>query len=87
MTSFFYFTMENSEKVRKANPDMKVGDVAKQNGEDWKKLTDAQKNKYTKMTEKDKIRYEKEMKEFQELGYFTNSAGVKSTFLNKNHKV
>lgn len=34
------------------------------------------------MFEKDKLRYDKEMKEFEELGYFTNSDGVKSTFLN-----
>jgi len=37
------------------------------------------------MTEKDKERYNKEMEEFEEHGYFHNSDGVKSTFLKGKH--
>ncbi len=38
------------------------------------------------MVEKDRVRYEKEQKQFNELGYFVNSDGVKSTFLDKRGK-
>lgn len=83
MTAFLYFGMENGEKVRKANPDMKVGDVAKANGEAWNKMTDAQKKPYQEKSSKDAERFEKEMKQLKELGYFINSNGIKSTMLDK----
>ena len=81
-----YFIAENREKVVKANPGIKMTDIAKKSGEDWGKLTEVQKKKYEKMFEKDKVRQEKEMKEFNEKGFFHNSDGIKSTFLNKKGK-
>jgi len=79
-----YFIAENREKVVKANPGIKMTDIAKKSGEDWGKLTEVQKKKYEKMFEKDKVRQEKEMKEFNEKGFFHNSDGIKSTFPTKS---
>lgn len=39
------------------------------------------------MKKKDAIRFEKEMKEFKETGFFTNSDGVNSKYLDKKHRV
>jgi hypothetical protein len=39
------------------------------------------------MVEADRERYDAEMKQYEEQGYFTNGAGVKSTFLDKKHRV
>lgn len=46
-------------------------------------MTDKQKEPFVKLQEKDKIRHSKETNQFKELGYFINSDGIKSTFLNK----
>lgn len=42
-------------------------------------MTDSKKTKYVKMHEQDVKRHEKEMKELDTKGYFTNSEGIKST--------
>lgn len=38
------------------------------------------------MQQEDQKRFEKETKQFNELGYFINSDGIKSTYLNKKGK-
>lgn len=48
-------------------------------------MTDKEKEPYFKLSEQSKVLYEKEMKQFKELGYYVNSEGIKSTFLNKKH--
>jgi hypothetical protein len=54
-------------------------DLSKVKGERWKTLADAKKQKYVKLGDKDKTRFEKENAELKEKGYFVNSDGVKST--------
>lgn len=71
----------------KKNPSIKISDIGKQSGEEWKKLTDSQKQKYEKLNLQDKSRYQKEMKEFEKTGFFTNSDGVNSKYLSKTHRV
>jgi len=66
---------------------LKITELAKLNGENWKKLTDNQKKPFVDMQQKDQVRFDKETKQFKELGYFFNSAGVKSTFLTKKGRV
>jgi len=46
--------------------------------ERWGKLTDKQKEPYIKLEEADKIRAEKQKKEFEENGWFTHEDGTKS---------
>lgn len=48
-------------------------------------MTDKEKEPYVKLNEQSKALYEKEMKQFNELGYYVNSEGIKSTYLNKKH--
>jgi len=46
VSPYIVFTKEMRPKIVKDNPGMGFGDVGKALGEVWKKLTDAQKDKY-----------------------------------------
>lgn len=60
LTAFIFFSLENWSKVLKKNPDIKPTEILKQNGEDWKSLSETLKKNYEGMVEKDKVRFEKE---------------------------
>lgn len=62
MSAFFWFCQEERGKVRAANPDLTVGDTAKELGRRWAEVTTAQKGKFEALAQKDKKRYEAEMK-------------------------
>ena len=49
----------------------------------WKELNDEQKQPFVEKEKADRVRYEKEMKEFNETGFFTNKEGVNSKDLDK----
>lgn len=87
LSTYFYFGMENAKKLKKDSPDMKITEIARKNGEAWKKLSLEEKKPYEALHQKDLKRHEKEMKEFNELGYYTNADGIKSTFMTKKHRV
>jgi hypothetical protein len=63
--SFMFFNAEISIEIRKNNPTWKTGEIAKETGNRWQKLTEEEKQKYTDMAEKDKCRHEEEMKGYQ----------------------
>ena len=54
----------------------------------WREMTDAEKAPYNKLGEKDKIRYQNEMKELKEKGFFINGDGEnsKDLFLKEQKK-
>jgi len=87
MTAFFFFANQNRTKLMKEQPNLKVTEIAKLNGEHWAKLTEEEKVPFSKLNEADIARHEKETKQLNELGYFINSDGVKSTLLSKKGKV
>ena len=62
MSPYMYFMKESWTSSKEANPDLKFIEIAKINSDAWKSVTDKQKVKYQKMTDIDRIRYEKEMK-------------------------
>jgi len=47
----------------------------------WKSLKEEDKKPFIQLSEQDKKRHEKEMNDFDKLGYFIDSDGVKSTDL------
>jgi len=61
--------------------------LSKINHEKWIKMTPKEKEPYQKLQDQDVLRYQKEAKEFKTLGFYYNSDGLKSTFMNKKHKV
>jgi urocanate hydratase len=58
---------------------MKHTDFMKIAGERWNLLTDKEKEPYNKLAEADKKRYEKQMKEWEDKGYYTLEDGTKSS--------
>ena len=87
ISAFFFFTIENRKKLKEKNPNITIKEIAVQNSADWKKCTPEQKKQYDDMVAKDKERYDKQVKQLSELGYFINSEGVKSTDLDKKGNV
>ncbi|KAK7074319.1 High mobility group box 1 [Halocaridina rubra] len=66
LSAFFWFSSDERPKIRAANPDMNVGEIAKQLGAAWGTTAPEIKAKYEVMAENDKARYEREMKAFKE---------------------
>ena len=47
-------------------------------GQTWSALSDSHKEPYNNLAAQDKIRYENELSEFKEKGYFINASGENS---------
>jgi len=64
-SAFFYFSEELRpgimDKVRKNGEKVNIGNVSKQLGSIWKKLSSTERDKYVVMNKKDKLRYQDEM--------------------------
>ena len=64
-SGFLFFCDEHRPKMiesqKKKNKKVVIGDIAKELGKKWKKLSDSQRAKYNTMNEKDKERYTKEL--------------------------
>lgn len=61
-------------------------------GARWKEMTDGDKKPYQELFEKDKVRYQSQMKEFRETGHWTmedgtNSKDCKNTKLQRGKRV
>lgn len=87
LSAYMFFMTEQFSIQKKSNPDMKMVEIGKVNSQKWGTLSDKQKEKYIKLNEKDKVRYEKEMKQYEKQGWFINSDGVNSKCLTKSGRV
>lgn len=81
MTGFIIFCNEKRETVRTDNPDVKITEITKILGQAWNALTDAQKEPYHQAATAEKVRYEQEMKQFSEKGFYINAKGQNSADL------
>jgi len=66
LTSFFFFSNDERPKVKEVNPQFSIGETAKEIGKRWADIDPKVKAKYEKLSENDKIRYEKEKAEYEE---------------------
>lgn len=57
-TGFFFFSQEERPNIRAKNPALKITEISQQLGKLWREMDDKTKEKYLKMAEKDKKRYE-----------------------------
>ena len=67
LSAFFFFCAEERPAVRKIWPDYGVGDVAKELGKRWERVTD--RSKYEANAVKDKKRYEQVWSAFGSVYY------------------
>lgn len=63
VTSFMLFNKHKLDEFKKKNPGQKLSVtlIGKQSGKEWKGFKDDEKDKYIKMANKEKKRYEKEL--------------------------
>ncbi|XP_068203422.1 high mobility group protein DSP1-like [Palaemon carinicauda] len=61
LSAFFFYANDERPRVRAANPDFSVGEVAKELGRQWNELTEGEKHKYEKQAEADRARYDRDM--------------------------
>jgi len=67
-TAFILFCNDERQRLTKEQPDLKFGDVGKQLGVLWRGINDKTKKKYHDKAEKEKKRYEEEVKEYIKRG-------------------
>ena len=67
-----FYSLEKRPDVKAANPDFGVGKLAKALAGTWAVITPTQKQPYELMAQKDKDRYESELKSFKK-GLYTGS--------------
>lgn len=64
LSAYMIFVKERRSKISDSNPGMPVLQIMKEVGKEWKALTKGR-EKYEKLAEVDKIRYQKQLKEFE----------------------
>lgn len=64
---FFWFAADERPKVRAANPNFAVGDIAKELGKRWSEFGPTFKQKYEAKAEKDRERYVNAKQDFQQM--------------------
>jgi len=69
-SAYFYFAGDVRPGIREENPDMKVTQVMCLIAEKWRELEDEDKKPFEEQAAKDRKRYEKEMKQYNETGAF-----------------
>lgn len=63
-SAYIFFSKEERINIKNKNPEMSFGDIAKLIGKNWKHISEKDKKKYIKMADDDKIRYNKQMEEY-----------------------
>lgn len=65
MSAFFHFSALERGKVKAANPDFQLGDIAKEMSRRWSDASPEVRQKYDALADKDKERYEREKQAYQ----------------------
>jgi structure-specific recognition protein 1 len=63
ISAYMFFSKHKIDDYKKKHPDqkIKVTEISKQSAQEWKLLKDDEKDKFLKLANKDKKRYEKEI--------------------------
>ncbi len=60
LSAYMFFSQDQRERVKQANPEAGFGDVGRLLGAKWKEMSDAEKKPYNDMANRDKARAEAE---------------------------
>lgn len=63
---YLFFCEETRTKISKQSPELSMTDVSKELGKTWRALSEADKRKYQKMADEDKVRYERELAAYKQ---------------------
>lgn len=61
LNGFLFFSKKRRTEIKEGNPSISFPELAKQIGEEWKKMADEDKAPFEKLALEDKVRYNKEM--------------------------
>ena len=64
ITSYFYYTNERREILKKENPNLTTREIARLIGAEWRRMNDKERKPYIDKAEADKKRYMKEFREY-----------------------
>jgi len=65
MSAFMFYSQEHRSVIQEKNSDVSFGEIGRILGAEWKKLSDAEREKYVKKAEADRERYHKEMENYK----------------------
>ncbi|GBG32408.1 High mobility group protein B1 [Hondaea fermentalgiana] len=65
LTGFLFYSKERRPQLKEMFPDMGFGEMGKRLGEEWKNMSDDQKDPYNKLAADDKARYDNAMSTYQ----------------------
>ena len=65
LSGFFWFSNDERPKVKAANPDFGVGDIAKELGRRWAEASEEVKAKFEAKAANDRVRYDREKMAYQ----------------------
>jgi hypothetical protein len=61
-SAYLFYAADRRPRLKASNPELGFGELTKTIADEWKAMTDIQKQKYTALAQLDKIRYEEERK-------------------------
>lgn len=64
LSAYIFFTKEFRPIIKRDNPTLKFGEIAKKLGETWREMDDEEKVPYNKLASEDKIRYIADKEEY-----------------------
>ena len=72
-SGFNLYVAERMPDLKKEKPSWNISALLSQIAKEWKEGKDVDQKQYNKNAEKDKKRFEKQLKEFQKMGYYTKA--------------
>jgi len=78
LNAFFFYVQEAVPGIKK-DEGLKHTDATRRAGELWAQMSDKEKDPYVKLHDKDVKRYEKQLEELKDKGYFIMADGTKSS--------
>ena len=70
-SGFNLYVQDRMPDLKKAKPNVQASVLIKQIAKEWKEGKEVDTKQYNKNAEKDKKRFQRQLKEFQKLGYYT----------------
>mmetsp|Transcript_23978 Transcript_23978/g.52365 ORF Transcript_23978/g.52365 Transcript_23978/m.52365 type:complete len:88 (-) Transcript_23978:325-588(-) len=64
LAAYMFFCKEMRESVKEENPEVTFGEIGKILGKKWADAEADEKKRFTELADKDKVRYDKEKKEY-----------------------
>lgn len=78
LSSFFLYSADARERIKKSNPDVKQQDILKKIGQEWKGISDAERKKWEERSRADKERYERQLAEYKQNGASAATAATEA---------